>query len=77
MVREFEKQDYGVVTLNSRKYFWNEKSPEVFADDIEKLSTYYLREWRKSSLIIVGYSFGADVAGFLPKRVSVELQKKR
>jgi len=32
--------------------------------------------WKKSSVIIVGYSFGADVGIFLPGRVSVELQKK-
>ncbi|MCX6236762.1 MAG: hypothetical protein NTY07_04230 [Bacteroidia bacterium] len=76
MVQELEKQDYGVVTLNTRKYFWNEKSPEVFAHDFELISNYYLKEWEKSSLIIVGYSFGADVASFLPNRLSVELQKK-
>ena len=76
MVQEFEKQGYGVVALNTRKYFWNEKSPEVFAHDFELLSNYYLKEWKKSSLIIVGYSFGADVASFLPNRLSVELQKK-
>jgi type IV secretory pathway VirJ component len=33
-------------------------------------------EWHKSSLIIVGYSFGADVASFLPNRLPVDLQKK-
>lgn len=76
MVHEFENQDYGVVALNSRKYFWSEKSPEVFAHDFELISNYYLKEWEKSSLIIVGYSFGADVASFLPNRLSVELQKK-
>jgi type IV secretory pathway VirJ component len=42
LVQEFEKQGYGVVVLNSRKYFWNEKSPEVFASDIEQLSKYSL-----------------------------------
>ena len=76
LVQEFEKQGYGVVTLNTRKYFWNEKSPEVFARDIDQLSGYYMNVWKKSSVIIVGYSFGADVGIFLPGRVSVELQKK-
>lgn len=76
LVHEFEKQGYGVVTLNTRKYFWNEKSPEVFARDIDQLSGYYMNVWKKSSVIIVGYSFGADVGIFLPGRVSVELQKK-
>jgi type IV secretory pathway VirJ component len=65
-----------VVTLNTRKYFWNEKSPEVFAGDIDQLTKYYMKEWKKSSVMIVGYSFGADVGIFLSGRVSAELQKK-
>jgi type IV secretory pathway VirJ component len=76
MTQTFEKQGYGVVALNTRKYFWSEKTPEGFARDFEKLSNYYLKEWGKSSLIIVGYSFGADVASFLPNRLSVELKDK-
>lgn len=76
LVGEFEKQGYGVVAFNTRKYFWNEKAPEEFARDINLLSNYYLKEWKKSAVIIVGYSFGADVGIFLPNRVSVELHKK-
>ena len=76
MFQEFEKQGYGVVALNSRKYFWDAKSPEGFAQDIENLSNYYLKAWKKSSVMIVGYSFGADVGSFLPGRVSPELLKK-
>ena len=76
MVQEFEHQGYGVVALNSRKYFWNGKSPEDFARDIAQLTDYYLKGWKKSSVIIVGYSFGADVASFLPNRFSAEMQKK-
>jgi len=76
LVQEFEKQGFGVVTLNSRKYFWDQKSPEVFAGDIDQLSKYYMKEWKKSSVMIVGYSFGADVGIFLPERLSSELQKK-
>ncbi len=76
LIHEFEKQGYGVVSLNSLKYFRNEKSPESFAQDIELLSKYYLKKWNKTSLIIVGYSFGADVASFLPGYVSVQLREK-
>ena len=73
---EFEKKGYGVVSLNSRKYFWKGKSPEVFARDIEKISNYFMKNWKKASLIIVGYSFGADVASFLPGLLTMELQNK-
>jgi len=73
LTREIEQKGYGVVTLNSRKYFRNKKTPEVFAKDIELLSNYYLKAWNKTSVIIVGYSFGADVAAFLPKRLTKSL----
>jgi type IV secretory pathway VirJ component len=76
LAQGFEKLGYGVVTLNTRKYFWDQKSPEVFAGDIDQLSKYYMKEWKKSSVVIVGYSFGADVGIFLSDRVSNELQKK-
>ena len=76
MVQEFEHQGYGVVALNSRKYFWSEKTPEEFARDITQLTAYYLKGWKKSSVIIVGYSFGADVASFLPNRLSADFNRK-
>ncbi|HKI90483.1 MAG TPA: AcvB/VirJ family lysyl-phosphatidylglycerol hydrolase, partial [Draconibacterium sp.] len=73
---EFEKKGYGVVSLNSRKYFWKGKSPEVFARDMEKISNYFMGNWKKASLIIVGYSFGADVASFLPNLLTTDLKQK-
>ena len=76
LVSELVNKGYGVVTLNSRKYFWSEKTPDSFARDFEQVSNYYMKEWKKSSLMIVGYSFGADVACFLPNLVSVELKNK-
>lgn len=76
MTRQFEKKGFGIIALNTRKYFWDEKSPQVFANDVEQLCNYYLKVWGKSSLIIVGYSFGADVGIFLPRLLSTTLQQK-
>ena len=76
LVHEFEKQGYGVVSLNSLKYFWNKKSPENLARDLGSVSDHYLKDWNKRSLIIVGYSFGADVASFLPGYLSSRIREK-
>jgi len=76
LVTEFEKCGYGVVSLNTRKYFRKEQTPDNFAGDIAYLSDHYMKEWDKTSLIIVGYSFGADVAAFLPRRLPSDLLKK-
>lgn len=76
LAHKIENQGFGVVSLNSYKYFKNQKSPEVFASDIARISEIYLKEWDKTSLIIVGYSFGADVASFLPEYLSATLRNK-
>ena len=76
LTQEFENKGYGVVSLNTLKYFWKRKTPDSFAQDIEYLANYYMGEWSKNSVIIVGYSFGADVAAFLPERLSKNLLAK-
>jgi len=76
LTQEFENKGYGVVSLNTLKYFWKRKTPDIFAQDIEYLANYYMEEWSKNSVIIVGYSFGADVAAFLPERLSKNLLAK-
>lgn len=76
LIQAFEKKQYGVVTLDSRKYFWTQKEPIGFANDAEKIALHYMRAWNKSSLVIVGYSFGADVAAFLSGHLSDTLRTK-
>jgi len=76
LIQAFEKKQYGVVALDSRKYFWNQKEPVGFANDTEKIALHYMKAWNKSSLVIVGYSFGADVAAFLSSRLSNTLRTK-
>ena len=58
-----------VVGLNSLKYFWQTKSPEQAAHDLERILRYYLAEWKKERVIIIGYSFGADVLPFMVSRL--------
>ena len=76
LIGTFENHGYGFVALSTRKYFWDEKSPETFARDMEEVASHYLTEWNKTSLIIIGYSFGADVGSFLTNRFSAGLKKK-
>jgi type IV secretory pathway VirJ component len=76
LIHEIESEGYGVVSLNTRKYFRIKRTPDNFALDIENLVSFYMNDWGKTSVIIVGYSFGADVAAFLPRRFSVNLLAK-
>jgi type IV secretory pathway VirJ component len=65
----FVQRGYSLVALNSRKYFWEAKTPEKFAEDISLIAAHFLKIWNKKAVLIVGYSFGADVAAFLPSRL--------
>lgn len=76
LVKECEAKGFSVVALDSRKYFWEEKTPAQFTKDVEMLLTHYLQFWNKPSFSIIGYSFGADVSAFIPKRLSLNLRKK-
>ena len=76
LTQEIEKHGYGVLSLNSRKYFRNKKTPDIFARDIEQLVNFYMVEWNKRSVMIIGYSFGADVSAFLPRRLPVNILSK-
>lgn len=65
-----------VIGLNSLKYFWTKRTPEETAQDVERLLHYYLATWKKDKLILIGYSFGADVLPFIVSRLPEELCAK-
>jgi type IV secretory pathway VirJ component len=65
-----------VVGLNSLHYFWSKKSVEQAAADLNRIIERYRALWNRSEIVIVGYSFGADVLPFMLNRIPAEnLQK--
>jgi len=63
-----------VVGLDALKYFWNEKKPKETADEISVVISYYLKQWNRSSFILVGYSFGAGVVPFIANNFPDQLK---
>jgi type IV secretory pathway VirJ component len=74
LCRQFNEKRYPVVLFNSEKYFWDKKTPAQAAVEVEKVISYYKNAWKKNKVILIGYSFGADIVPFvftrLPKDVS-------
>ena len=64
------------VGLNSLKYFWTERSPAETAKDVARLMSHYLTAWNKQRVLLVGYSFGADVLPFVVNRLPPELRAR-
>jgi type IV secretory pathway VirJ component len=65
-----------VVGWNSLQYFWSAKPPEVAAKDLERILRHYLAVWDKQEVLLVGYSFGADVLPFFTNRLPADLLEK-
>lgn len=62
-----------VVGWDSLRYFWTARTPEVAAADLATLLGHYLAQWRRPRVVLVGYSFGADVLPFLVTRLPAPL----
>ena len=64
------------VGLNSLKYFWSERTPDETAKDVARVISHYLAAWNKQRVLLVGYSFGADVLPFVVNRLPPELRAR-
>lgn len=64
------------VGLNSLKYFWTERTPEEAAKDVARVMRHYLAAWNKQRVLLVGYSFGADVLPFVVNRLPPQLRAR-
>jgi len=62
-----------VIGLDAQKYFWQARTPNETAAEINKVLLYYLSIWNKKSFILCGYSFGADIIPYLITRLPANL----
>jgi type IV secretory pathway VirJ component len=58
-----------VVGWSSLKYYWTPRTPEEAARDLGRILEQYGSAWGKRRVLLVGYSFGADVLPFLVSRL--------
>ena len=65
-----------VVGWNSLRYFLRGKPPDHAAQDLERILRVYLPLWHKERVVLIGYSFGADVMPFLATRLPPDLAAK-
>jgi len=76
LARMLAAEGIPVVGLNSLQYFWSQKTPEQTAADLGRIMRHYLAAWNKQRVILIGYSFGADVLPFLVNHLPKELQAR-
>jgi type IV secretory pathway VirJ component len=57
------------VGWSSLRYYWTPRTPEAAAHDLARIIEHYSAAWKKERVVLVGYSFGADVLPFLVNRL--------
>jgi len=50
-----------VAGLNSLRYFWRARTPDETAADVSHIIEHYAARWHRPRVLLIGYSFGADV----------------
>lgn len=71
--RALAARGYPVVGLNTLQYLWKARTPEGATQDLERILRHYLAAWKKQKVLLIGYSYGADVLPFLANRLPPEL----
>jgi len=64
------------VGWSSLTYYWKPRTPESAARDLARVIEHYSAAWKKEHVLLVGYSFGADVLPFLVNRLPAETEAR-
>lgn len=66
----------GIPTVgwNSLRYYATRRTPRGAAADLARILRYYPRAWGRERVVLVGYSWGADVLPFLVNRLPPPLR---
>jgi type IV secretory pathway VirJ component len=63
-----------VVGVDVLRYYWRPKTPAVAAGDLARIIAHYQQHWGRRQVVLIGFSFGADVLPFLVNRLPADLR---
>jgi type IV secretory pathway VirJ component len=72
----FTQRGIPVAGVSTFTYFWRYRSPDESARDLDGLLDRYTRQWNKQRVLLIGYSFGADVLPTLVGRLRPDNRAK-
>jgi type IV secretory pathway VirJ component len=65
-----------VAGVDSLRYFWEARTPQGLADDMDRILRYYAFHWKKKRALLIGYSQGADVLPFAINRLPAATRRR-
>ncbi|HEV7668816.1 MAG TPA: AcvB/VirJ family lysyl-phosphatidylglycerol hydrolase [Thermoanaerobaculia bacterium] len=68
----------GIPTVgwNTLSYFWTARTQEGMANDLARVLRHYQASWRRDRVLLIGYSYGADVLPFMASRLPADLSAR-
>jgi|SoiMethySBSTD1v2_1073268.scaffolds.fasta_scaffold18364_8 type IV secretory pathway VirJ component len=76
LCNNLNKAGYDITALNAKSYFWEKKTPEESSDNIGGYLEKLLHGKSNCRIVMVGYSFGADVMPFIISKLPGTLKNK-
>jgi type IV secretory pathway VirJ component len=64
-----------VVGVDSLRYFWSVRTPAEVGADLSRIVAHYMADWHIGHVVLVGYSFGADILPFAYNGLPADLQR--
>jgi len=61
-----------VVGVDCLRYFWNKREPDQVAADLARIFAAARAAWGTPDVLLIGYSFGADVLPFAVNRLPAD-----
>ena len=69
IAEKMRAQGTSVIGWDSLRYFWRRRTPDELARDLDDVIRTYSDRWRAPNVMLIGYSFGADVLPFAYNRL--------
>jgi type IV secretory pathway VirJ component len=71
-----QQRGLAVLGWDSLRYFWGAKTPDELGRDLARAIAFYCDKWRAPKVVLVGYSFGADVIPFAVNHLPPDLRRR-
>lgn len=71
-----QAQGIPTVGVDMLRYFWSARSPQESAGDLSRLIAHFSEKWGTRKVLLIGYSFGADVLPILYDLLPLEQRQQ-
>ena len=68
-----QKAGIPVVGVDTLRGFWHRQTPETAAAGLERIIDHFVKAWGTPDVLLIGYSFGADIIPFMVNRMQSAL----